>query len=202
KYKIVRIGCQTWMAQNLDYHGEDGYIGLCYGDKEKKRNAKVCSRTHGRLYDWDEAKKACPRGWRLPSDAEWQRLIDFAGGKEVAGNKLKASEGWKIDRFYCNGDKYMTVEIDNQGGIKYREHNNCPSGTDELGFAALPAGGGDRSDGSFSSIEYSGGWWSATEYYVDNFAYHWYMGYDHSDVIRYARDKALSASVRCVLDGR
>ena len=27
-------------------------------------------------YSWDEAQKACPRGWRLPTEAEWQELLD------------------------------------------------------------------------------------------------------------------------------
>jgi len=60
-YKTVTIGSQTWMAQNLDYHGEDGYLGLCYGDEPKKkiRKPENCKK-YGRLYSWNEAINACP----------------------------------------------------------------------------------------------------------------------------------------------
>ena len=82
KYKSVKIGKQTWMAQNLDYHGEDGNLGVCYDNKPEN-----CTK-YGGLYDWNEAKKACPKGWHLPSDKEWQTLVDFAGGTK-AGRKLR-----------------------------------------------------------------------------------------------------------------
>jgi uncharacterized protein (TIGR02145 family) len=63
-----------------------------------------------------QAKEAVPSGWHLPSDAEWQELVNFAGGDKIAGKKLKATSGW--DSF------------DGQSG----------NGTDEYGFAALPGG--------------------------------------------------------------
>ena len=89
KYKTAKIGNQTWIAQNLDYHGEDGFLGLCYGDEPQKKIKKPenCTK-YGRLYNWNEAMKACPKGWHLPSDKEWQTLVDFAGGTK-AGRKLR-----------------------------------------------------------------------------------------------------------------
>ena len=72
------------------------------------------------------------------------------------------------------------------------------NGTDDYGFAALPAGNG-YSDGSFYNAGNIGNWWSATE----NDAYYaWYrnMYYNYEDVGRDDRDKALLFSVRCVQD--
>jgi hypothetical protein len=41
--------------------------------------------------------KAAPQGWHLPSNDEWQTLVDFAGGEDIAGKKLKAKSGWNDD---------------------------------------------------------------------------------------------------------
>jgi uncharacterized protein (TIGR02145 family) len=95
-YKTVNIGKQTWMAENLDYYGEDGYLGLCYG--EKIRKPENCKK-YGRLYYWNEAMETCPKGWHLPDTTEWNELINFAGGIYVAGKKLKARTGWKRHDF-------------------------------------------------------------------------------------------------------
>ncbi|MCL2261467.1 MAG: fibrobacter succinogenes major paralogous domain-containing protein [Fibromonadales bacterium] len=186
-YKTVKIGNQTWMAQNLDYHGEDGFLGLCYGDEPKKKIRKLenCKK-YGRLYDWNEAIKACPKGWHLPSDKEWQTLVDFAGGKDVAGKKLKAKTGWNNE---CKWN-----ETDNRGRVTVIDH--C--GSDEYGFSALPGGGGTP-DGSFVAVGINGGWWSASKYYTD-FAYGWYMGYGFSEVGKYNVVKSNLLSVRCVKD--
>jgi uncharacterized protein (TIGR02145 family) len=84
-YKKVKIGKQTWMAENLNYAANSS---VCY-----ENNAENCAK-YGRLYDWATAKQACPAGWHLPSDAEWTHLTDNVGGSETAGKKLKSTAGW------------------------------------------------------------------------------------------------------------
>jgi len=196
KYKFVKIGNQTWMAQNLDYHGENDTLGLCYGEKRSGRRMKKC--LYGRLYNWEEAKKACPVGWYLPNEDEWQTLINYAGGYTYAGGKLKAVDGWRYDRITTCDEpgKYTTREIDNKGKITYTEHNYCPGSTDEFGFKALPGGGG--AEGVYGGSGYSGAWWSATEHYINDYAYCMYMDFDFSDVLKYIRDKTFLFSVRCI----
>jgi len=112
EYKTVKIGGQTWLAENLNYAGTNGDIGKCY-DNDPANGEK-----YGRLYTWDEAIKISPAGWHLPTGAEWTQLTDFVGGAAIAGRKLKSTSGW---------NDYKEV---------------LGNGTDEYGFSALPAGFG------------------------------------------------------------
>ena len=107
-YKTVKIGDQVWMAENLDY--ETGNA-VC-GEKEYMT-------LFGCLYSWDEAKTACPGGWHLPSQAEWNTLIEFVGDSATAGKILKATTTWSDKGHYKDG-------------------------TDDYGFTALPGGGARR----------------------------------------------------------
>jgi uncharacterized protein (TIGR02145 family) len=85
KYKTVKIGYRTWMAENLNL--EVG-VSRCYNN-----NPDNCEK-YGRLYNWTTAMEACPSGWHLPSKAEWDEILNWVGGTKVAGAKLKASSGW------------------------------------------------------------------------------------------------------------
>jgi uncharacterized protein (TIGR02145 family) len=130
-YKTVKIGEQVWMAENLNYQPKTGE-SRCYAN-----SADSCKK-YGRFYDWETAKMACPSGWHLPSKDEWQTLVDFAGGDEVAGKALKASSGWN--------------DYEGKSG----------NGEDKYGFSALPGGYG-HDNNNFGDVGKSGLWWTATE---------------------------------------
>lgn len=84
-YKIVKIGDQIWMAQNLNFNNANSY---CYS-----QNSSNCAK-YGRLYTWSAASIACPNGWHLPTNEEWYSLFDAVGGPSIAGKELKSTTGW------------------------------------------------------------------------------------------------------------
>jgi len=171
-YKTVKIGPQTWFAENLNYNVNSS---ACYDN-----NPANCQR-YGRLYNWSAAIKACPSGWHLPSNAEWDVLYRLADGSngtsspyksETAGEYLKAKGGWN--------------SFEGRSG----------NGTDDYNFAALPGGVGNA-DGKFFSIGNFGNWWSSSEY-DDSRAYNHFKSYKHNNAGWETEIKSKLFSVRCL----
>jgi uncharacterized protein (TIGR02145 family) len=132
---------------------------------------------YGRLYDWETATNACLPGWHLPTEAEWLELFDFAGGRKIAGKKLRAASGWNEN-----------------------DYNGKPgNGEDAFGFSALPGGGGDSS-GYFGNVGYYGGWWSASEYGSDETYGRGGTTYYNDEADFSYTDKFQLWSVRCLQD--
>jgi len=179
KYKTVKIGEQIWMAKNLN---DPSKGGKCYGDKPEN-----CKK-YGRLYTWEEATKACPSGWHLPSDDEWQTLVNFAGGDNVAGKKLKAKTGWNNDN---------ECKFDGQVMDTYMVIDFC--GTDDYGFSALPGGCGNSDGRIFYQVGSLGYWWSSTQNSATN-AWFRFMQYGYDNVDRSGSSKSGLKSVRCLQD--
>jgi uncharacterized protein (TIGR02145 family) len=180
KYRAVKVGGKTWMAENLNYQTGNSW---CYEDANSNCNK------YGRLYTWNAAKTACPSGWHLPTVQEWDNLSQAAGGVrksekidgigdvfywDGAGKHLKASSGWS----------------DYQGA--------SGNGTDDFGFSALP-GGSRYTGGSFGYAGYFGIWWTSTEDGSGD-AYYRRMYDNYDNVNEDASSKEGGLSVRCVRD--
>jgi uncharacterized protein (TIGR02145 family) len=160
-YKTVSIGTQTWMAQNLNYETANSY---CYSDTPSN-----CTK-YGRLYTWAAAKTACPTGWHLPTEAEFETLFTAVGGSDTAGKMLKSTRGWI------------------SGG----------NGTDNYSFSALPAGYRSLNGNYYDAGNYAG-FWSSTENLI-YYAYYVFLYYSFDDARLTNNLKDGGFSVRCVKD--
>ena len=174
-YGVIKIGEQTWMAENLNYATESS----AFPDGDSRN----CKRL-GRLYTWAETKTVCPEGWRLPTKADFESLIAAAVGEDatseiaaqspsqsLAGAALKARDGW------------------------FKKGN----GSDALGFRALPAGY-RGADGKFDGIGGYAYFWSVTEdpENSESNAYYLFLSFSSDAASINAFAKEDYRSVRCV----
>ncbi len=154
-YHTIKIGSQTWMVENLKttkYNdgtaigGLSGYHSTTPGYSTYANNSSNKD-TYGLLYNWYAVNtgKLAPEGWRVPSQADWQALLDYLGGEEAAGGILK------------------------EAGTTHWESPN----TDAMdwGFAALPGGTRDGSAAIFRTLRSRGWWWTSTPATQDYNAY-------------------------------
>ncbi|MCL2183343.1 MAG: fibrobacter succinogenes major paralogous domain-containing protein [Chitinispirillia bacterium] len=211
-YRVVTIGGQTWMAENLNYsaggsqcYGEDGqvfvgrdengeYIFTTLSNAEVQAN---CAK-YGRLYNW-----AAVMG--LPSSCNETECASQVQSKHrgicPSGWHVPSDAEWETLVKYVDPD--ATEDYGNHAGIKLKSVNGweyfstSTVGTDNYGFSALPGGNGYGS--SFYNAGYYGFWWSATEGDAGN-AWSRYMVYDDDGVSRGSYDKAGLFSLRCLRD--
>ncbi|MEZ4937121.1 MAG: FISUMP domain-containing protein [Crocinitomicaceae bacterium] len=104
-YKTVKIGDQTWLAENLRFKSDASYSY----DKKEENDVK-----YGRYYSYESAQESCPTGWKLPSQEEYQVLSDHFGGDYDSGRKLKSTSDWF---WTTNGDNSSGFNIIPAGSI-------------------------------------------------------------------------------------
>ena len=201
-YKTIKIGEQTWMAENLNYaylHSIRGFSdssSFCYNDVPDS-----CAK-YGRLYPWNAAMDSlghsneygeydqcgttyeefydvsfsgiCPPNWHIPSVSEWNALLDIVNNFTT---NLKSKDGW----------------IDDGNGY------------DILGFRLLPAGRSNHN--SYIWIGKKTCFWTPLQYsnipenlYCGGYSYAWrfcFSGDDSGVSFDFDR-KEMAYSVRCV----
>lgn len=189
-YRAVKIGEQTWMAENLAYDDSSQYLGLlekswCHDD-----NNFYCGYI-GRYYTWSAAMDSiglftpngrgcgdrkechptypvrgiCPEGWHLPDMTEWNTLY----------SAMKSSP-------YAMQAKGLT---------------NWPKATDEYSFSVLPAGR-HPNDGGYNYFGEGAFFWSSSEH-NDYHAYVLELRTNLIDNIN-SDNKKNGISVRCIMD--
>ena len=187
-YETVAIGNQVWMAENLrTTRLNDGTeIKLLSKTQEWNSTAdpalswynndsSLFKVPYGALYNGFAAtiENICPAGWHVPDSEEWRVLIDFLGGTETAGGKLKV-------------DGLTQWHSPNTGA------DNSSS------FSALPAGM-RYFEGTFSSLSYFTAFWSASE--ADNGSHYFVsLSYLDSRAALSSKSKKQGFSIRCIRD--
>ncbi len=189
-YRVVKIGGQTWMAENLKvtrYRNGDpiqyapervDWTGLKEGAYCMYKCDQSRVELFGHLYNWyavSDPRNIAPAGWHVPTEGDWNELIEFLGGPAVAGGKLKAS-----------GNELWTAP--NLGA------------TDEHGFCAMGCGFRHHTGGFFDHTR-ACYMWSADERNSYS-AWFRYLCCDSASVKKYvySSSKGNGYSVRCVKD--
>jgi uncharacterized protein (TIGR02145 family) len=152
EYQAVQIGDQLWMKENLKVthynngdeiptgYSDNDWAGLSTGAYAVYDDNPSNAETYGNLYNWyavDDNRIIAPEGWHIPTDDEWQVVVDYLGGAPVAGAKIK-EEG--------------------------TEHWNSPNivATNESGFTAFGGGFRHRDSGNYDDNKEWGYFWSST----------------------------------------
>jgi len=190
-YGIAKYGVQVWIASNLNAtHFRNGdVIPEDITDEDWAKAASSGSPAwcyydnnpenaakYGKLYNWyaiNDPRGLAPAGWHIPANEDWRTLIKNLLGIKVAGPKLKDSKGWKNKK-----------------------------GTNDIGFAALPAGYRDQ-EGKFKDIEKIGQWWSNSvpvDVKPSELIYSVQLNDNTTDIKYIAVNKGMGLSVRCEKD--
>ncbi len=186
--KTVSIGSVEWMLENLNvstYRNGDPIKHAktpeewakclkkkegcwCYYENDESNGQK-----YGKLYNWyavNDSRGLAPKGWHIPSEAEWDQLVESLGGKEEAGKKMKSNIDWTES---CNA-------------------------TNSSGFFGLPSGF-RSSEGKFFFKDSYALWWSSSSY-KDNTAWYMYLYCNLDFAVKYYYSKGDGFSIRCIKD--
>lgn len=179
KYNYATIGTLDWFTFNLNWKGSGKPYLLI----------EALGELYGRLYTWEEAKTACPEGWRLPDNKDWENLAkELNGGAALAFDGKWAGIGSKVS---------AKATINSVNMWKYSPNFQY---LNQFGWNAIPAGNSTGSYRTFLNRGEYATWWSADQMDNNNGFYR-FIYFDSSDFpYNFASKSTFGASVRCVRD--
>jgi len=145
---------------------KEGKPVWCYYDNNPDNGFK-----YGKLYNWfavSDPRGLAPQGWRIPNNDEWNEYVDFLGGSDAAGEKIKSTKEWA----------------------------GSSSGTNTSGFNALPCGL-RKEDGTFDGFGENTLFWSSTEMDNNN-SWMQSLGTLYDRIVNAYYCKGRGLSVRCI----
>jgi uncharacterized protein (TIGR02145 family) len=218
RYKIITIGNQLWMAENLrTKRYADGTLiaGELASDSWKNTTQGAYSiyphsisslddeeevlAAYGALYNWyavQDERGLCPAGWKVPSDDDWAELTEYLSAQFGLNNEPGDANGLANSLKSCHqvssplGDNCSTNEHPRWNS------NNVHHGTDNFGFAALPGSNRDA-NGSYGLIGSSGLWWTSTGDGEQGPVYH-SITVNAGNLQRASGSRNMGLSVRCI----
>ncbi len=190
-YLTVLIGNQCWMRENLSflngvYKPDNGHYSLnrtyVYGyDSTIVSEAKTNSnyQNYGVLYNYPAALAFCPSGWHLPQKSEWETLVNFLGGNETAGGRMKSTQTYPNPHPRWNSPN--------------------TNATDNSFFSGFPGGWRSNLSNNFGNKDTNGYWWSSSEIQTNK---GWVYGLSSASGEATEMDfsKSDGLSVRCIKD--
>ncbi|HRH43732.1 MAG TPA: FISUMP domain-containing protein [Pyrinomonadaceae bacterium] len=140
-YGIKKIGNLTWMKENLRFNVPNA--SWCF-DNDDENCAEL-----GRLYTFQAALKACPYGWRLPSDNDWLDLEKTLGLPQ---------DQWMIDGYSTTrgGNVGQKLKSGGSSGLEFKIS----------GFASI--GNGDPEFDGIEGDTPRSYFWTSTSQNVNN----------------------------------
>ncbi len=173
-YGIKKVGNLTWMKENLRFDVPDD--SWCFDDDEEN-----CAEL-GRLYTFQAALKACPVGWRLPTDNDW---LDLEKALGMAQNQ------WLVDGYNINrgGGVGQKLKVGGSSGLDFKIS----------GFASV--GGGEPEFDGIDDDRPRSYFWTATRSIANNqtIAFRRRIEANNGNIYRFRNPtEGYAVSVRCV----
>jgi uncharacterized protein (TIGR02145 family) len=202
-YQVITYGTQVWMSANLSTtkfnNGNDiplvsdaagwGNLttpGYCWYDNNKDANKAI----YGALYNFYTVNtgRLCPTGWHVPTNDEWGVLINYLTangfGYEGSGDDIAKSLSSAL----------YWQDFSTPGVVGNNQTSNNSSG-----FSAVPSGGRDGLNGTYTSIGFSTVYWTASPNGSNN-ALSMAISYILSRVVEGSTLNGFGGSVRCLND--
>jgi len=185
-YEVVRIGNDEWMASNLrtakfnngDPIPVESVDSLWAADSTEASRSYYASSeadadVFGALYNRSvitDPRGVCPTGWKVPSNADWDRMMADLGGSFLAGNAIRSGENWSDPIYF---------------------------GSNSSGFNAQPAGT-RQSNGQFFGRGEQTAFWSTDTNVLSGRQNIYFLGFSNPSPYQMTASKTEGFSIRCI----